>query len=83
LYHPVGCLECRNSGFQGRVGLYELLLLSPEIKKLITSSTDIAQLREQAAREGMKPLRISGARKVAAGLTTIEEVLKVAPPGLN
>ncbi len=82
LYHPVGCLDCRNTGYQGRMGLYEILVMSPELKKLITASTDIAQLREQATRQGMKPLRISGARKIAAGLTTIEEVLKVAPPAL-
>ncbi|MCK9283464.1 MAG: GspE/PulE family protein [Rhodocyclaceae bacterium] len=78
LYHPQGCLECRRTGYQGRVGLYELLLMSPELRALITADTDIARLREQAMREGMKPLRISGAKKVAAGITTIEEVLKVA-----
>jgi general secretion pathway protein E len=68
------------TGFSGRLGLYELLLMSPECKKLLTEDTDVARLREQAMREGMQPLRISGARKVAAGLTTIEEILKVAPP---
>ncbi|MDP2795838.1 MAG: GspE/PulE family protein [Sulfurisoma sp.] len=80
LYRPVGCLDCRMTGYSGRLGLYEILPISPEIKKLITAETDIARLREQATREGMQPLRISGARKVAAGLTTIEEILKVAPP---
>jgi general secretion pathway protein E len=80
LYHPVGCLDCRMTGYQGRVGLYEIMPMSPELRKLVTGHTDLAKLREQATREGMKPLRISGAKKVAAGLTTIEEVLKVAPP---
>jgi general secretion pathway protein E len=75
-----GCLECRMTGFSGRVGIYELLLMTPELRKLITDKTDVAALREQAAREGMKPLRISGALKVAAGVTTLEEVIKVAPP---
>ncbi|MDR2001039.1 MAG: GspE/PulE family protein [Zoogloeaceae bacterium] len=79
-YHSVGCLDCRMTGYQGRVGLYEIMVMSPELRKLITSTTDLARLREQAAREGMKPLRISGAKKVAAGITTIEEVMKVAPP---
>ena len=51
-----------------------------EIKRLVSNLADLANLREQAIRDGMKPLRIAGARKVAAGLTTIEEVLKVAPP---
>ncbi len=80
LCHPVGCLECRMTGYMGRIGIYEILLLSPEVNKLITSAADLAKIREQATREGMKPLRISGALKIAAGLTTIEEVMKVAPP---
>jgi general secretion pathway protein E len=54
--------------------------MTPELRKLITDKTDVAALREQASREGMKPLRISGALKVAAGMTTLEEVVKVAPP---
>ena len=80
LYMSGGCLECRMTGYLGRMGLYEIMVTSPEIRKLITAHADLAHLREQATREGMKPLRISGAKKVAAGLTTIEEVLKVAPP---
>jgi general secretion pathway protein E len=79
-HHPVGCLDCRMTGYQGRLGLYEIMTMSPEIRKLVSATTDLARLREQAAREGMMPLRISGAKKVAAGLTTIEEVMKVAPP---
>jgi general secretion pathway protein E len=80
IYRPVGCLECRNTGYMGRVGLYEILLLSPEVKRLITAGADLGKLREQAYKEGMKPLRISGAMKVATGVTTLDEVLKVAPP---
>ncbi len=81
LQHPVGCLDCRMTGYQGRVGLYEIMAMSPELKKQAGSGVvDLARLREQAAREGMMPLRISGAKKIAAGLTTIEEVVKVAPP---
>ena len=81
IYYPVGCLDCRMTGYQGRVGLYEILMLTPEFKKVLAAQGDLNDLREQAIREGTKPLRISGAMKVAAGLTTIEEVLKVAPPG--
>ena len=80
LYHPVGCLDCRMTGYMGRVGIYEVLLSSPELKKMVSAHADLAKVRELAYREGMKPLRISGAMKVAAGLTTIEEVIKVAPP---
>lgn len=80
LYHQVGCLECRKTGYSGRIGIYEILLMSPELRKLITPSTDIARVRELAYREGMKPLRISGAMKIAAGQTTLDEIIKVAPP---
>ncbi len=81
VYHPVGCLECRMTGYQGRIGLYEILLNSPEVRKLIRPQLDLPQLRETGAREGMKPLRISGAMKVAQGLTSLDEIIKVAPPG--
>jgi general secretion pathway protein E len=80
IYRPVGCLECRMTGFRGRSGIYEVMLLSPGIKRLIAGQADLGQLRELAYKEGMKSLRISGAMKVAAGLTTFEEVLKAAPP---
>ncbi|MEQ1533436.1 MAG: Flp pilus assembly complex ATPase component TadA [Sideroxydans sp.] len=80
LMRPQGCLECRMTGYSGRIGIYEILLMSPELRKRITAETDIADLRDQASREGMKPLRISGAQKIAAGLTTLEEVIKTAPP---
>ena len=80
VYQPVGCLECRNTGYMGRVGIYEVLLLSPEIRRLIHAEADVAKIREQAYKEGMKPLRISGAMKIASGMTTFDEVLKVAPP---
>jgi len=80
IYKPVGCLECRMTGFMGRVGIYEVLVYSSEIKRITSEKTDLAVIREQAFKEGMKPLRISGALKVGAGLTTIEEVMKVAPP---
>jgi general secretion pathway protein E len=78
---PVGCLECRQTGFLGRVGLYEVLLMSPEVKKLVTPEADVGKLRDLVYREGMKPLRIAGAMKVATGQTTLEEVVRVAPPG--
>jgi len=80
LYKPVGCLECRMTGYQGRVGIYETLLFSSSIKELVSKNAEIQAIREQAFKEGMKPLRISGAMKVGAGLTTIDEILKVAPP---
>ncbi len=80
IQRPEGCLECRMTGYSGRIGIYEILLMSPELRKLTTAETNLAALRAQANREGMKPLRISGAQKIAAGLTTLEEVTKIAPP---
>ncbi len=80
IYKPVGCLECRNTGFRGRSGIYEMLTMTPALRKLITPETDLAKLTQLAQQEGMQPLIINGAEKVAAGITTIEELLKVAPP---
>jgi len=74
-----GCLECRMTGFLGRMGLYEIMAMSPALRKLVHSEAEDGQIREQAYKDGMKPLRVSGAMKVAQGLTTAEEVLKVAP----
>tara|TARA_Y100001933_G_scaffold10656_1_gene9287 strand:- start:627 stop:2684 length:2058 start_codon:yes stop_codon:yes gene_type:complete len=79
VYWPKGCLECRDTGYYGRVGIYELLPLSDAVKSIVTSDVDIAQLRRQGMKEGMRTLRLSGAQKVGAGLTTIAEVLRVAP----
>ena len=79
-YKAVGCLECRKTGYLGRIGVYETLLCTSTIKELISGSSDVSVIRDRAFKEGMKPLRISGAMKVAAGLTTIDEVIKVAPP---
>jgi general secretion pathway protein E len=80
IYKPVGCMECRNTGFRGRSGIYEMLTITPALRKLITAETDLAKLTKLAYQQGLQPLIINGAEKVAAGLTTIEELLKVAPP---
>jgi general secretion pathway protein E len=79
-YIAVGCKECRNTGFRGRSGIYEMLSITSNMKKLITPETDLAQIRALGYKEGMQPLMINGAEKIAAGLTTIEELVKVAPP---
>jgi general secretion pathway protein E len=79
LYTPVGCLECRDTGYLGRMGLYEILPMTESIKELTTSDVDISRLRRRGLKEGMRTLRLAGAQKVGAGLTTIAEVLRVAP----
>jgi general secretion pathway protein E len=77
---PTGCLECRMTGYRGRTGIYEMLPISNEIKKLVTKDADLAKIKMLAQREGMKPLRLNGAEKIVAGLTTAEEIIKIAPP---
>ena len=79
-YIAKGCLDCRMTGYMGRVGIYETMVMTPELRKLVSDEMDLDQLREKAYKDGMKPLRITGAMKVAAGLTTIDEVMSVAPP---
>jgi general secretion pathway protein E len=61
------------------MGLYEVMLITPALRRLITHEADDRRIREQAYKDGMKPLRVSGAMKIAAGLTTADEVMKVAP----
>ncbi|MEK6591710.1 MAG: GspE/PulE family protein [Pseudomonadota bacterium] len=79
-YIGKGCLECRMTGYMGRMGIYEMMVMNSELRAIVTDTTDLEALRERAYKEGMKPLRISGAMKVAAGLTTVDEIMKVAPP---
>jgi general secretion pathway protein E len=78
-YKPVGCLDCRNTGFRGRAGLYELLELSESVRNHLHPSTDMSGLRRQAMQEGLRPLRLGGAMKVAEGVTTLDEVLRSTP----
>jgi general secretion pathway protein E len=79
VYRAEGCLECRMTGYRGRIGIYEIMNMTPAAKQLVHADSDQVRLREQAYRDGMKPLRASGAMKVAAGQTTADEVMKVAP----
>ena len=79
-YKAVGCVECRMTGFMGRMGLYELLEISEASKAKISASPSIDELRRQAVADGMRPLRLAGALRVAEGLTVLEEVLTSTPP---
>ncbi|MFV8818964.1 GspE/PulE family protein [Haliea sp. E17] len=76
---PVGCKACRNTGYMGRQGIYEVLVCSQPVQAEIHSHLEAARVREVAMAEGMQTLRLSGAARVARGETTIEEVLRVAP----
>jgi general secretion pathway protein E len=74
-----GCLECRRTGYLGRVGLYELLTITPKLRSLIRPDIDQVAFTKAAIDEGMRPLRVAGAEKVAQGLTTVEEILSTLP----
>jgi general secretion pathway protein E len=79
-YQPVGCVDCRMTGFMGRMGLYELLTVSESLKHKVNHEPSIESLRRQAVADGMRPLRLAGALRVAEGSTTLEEVLTGTPP---
>ncbi len=79
-YKPVGCVDCRMTGFLGRMGLYELLTVSQAFKDKVNQQPSSDALRRQAVADGMRPLRLAGALRVAEGLTTLEEVLTATPP---
>ena len=79
-YKPVGCVDCRLTGFMGRMGLYELLVVSDAFKEKVSAGGSIDVLRRQAVTDGMRPLRLAGALRVAEGSTVMEEVLTSTPP---
>jgi general secretion pathway protein E len=79
-YKAVGCVECRMTGYMGRMGLYELLTVSEEFKELVAKNATLDALRRQGVADGMRPLRLAGALRVAEGLTVMEEVLAATPP---
>jgi len=79
VYSPVGCLECRDTGYLGRMGVYELLPMTESVQRSIKDDLSLDDIRTQGFKEGMRSLRLAGAQKVGAGYTTIAEVLRVAP----
>lgn len=79
-YRPVGCVDCRMTGFMGRMGLYELLSVTEAFKDKVSREPNLGAIKRQAVADGMRPLRLAGALRVAEGMTTIEEVLTATPP---
>jgi len=77
VYRGKGCAACSETGYRGRTGIYEILLVSESIRQLIMKKADSASIGRQAVEEGMKTLRQDGARKIIEGITTLEEVLRV------
>jgi general secretion pathway protein E len=78
-FKPIGCVDCRMTGFMGRMGLYELLVVSEAFKEKINREPSTDALKRQAVADGMRPLRLAGALRVAEGLTVLEEVLSSTP----
>jgi general secretion pathway protein E len=79
-YLPVGCVDCRMTGYRGRMGLYELLTVTEAFKDKVNHEPRMETLRRQGVTDGMRPLRLAGAARVAEGLTTLDEVLATTPP---
>ena len=80
VFQPAGCDECRHTGYMGRVGIYESLLVDKDIRKSISTNNDLHYYYQAAEKQGMRNIRLSGAQKVADGLTTLEEIYSVVPP---
>jgi general secretion pathway protein E len=78
-YKPVGCVDCRMTGYMGRMGIYELLTVTEAFKALVNKEADMTATRKQGITDGMRPLRLAAALRVADGTTTIEELLTSTP----
>jgi type II secretory ATPase GspE/PulE/Tfp pilus assembly ATPase PilB-like protein len=77
LFKPVGCPECRQTGMRGRIGIFELMPIDDDIRELMVRGITNNQIRREAMRKGMRPMRGDGMQKAASGITTIDEVLRV------
>lgn len=75
LFHPAGCEECSKTGYRGRIGIFELMLIDEPIRREILNNSDAKTIQRVAQQQGMRPLREDGARQVVAGVTSVEEVL--------
>jgi type II secretory ATPase GspE/PulE/Tfp pilus assembly ATPase PilB-like protein len=78
LWEPKGCPECRDSGFRGRIGVFEFLEIDPSFHPVIANGVDLAKLRELARERGFRSMFEDGLNKALRGLTSLGEVLRVA-----
>jgi general secretion pathway protein E len=78
-YQPVGCVDCRMTGYRGRMGVYELLTVTEAFKTLVHKDANMDATRKQAVQDGMRPLRLAAALRIAEGMTTPEELLTATP----
>jgi general secretion pathway protein E len=79
-YKPVGCIECRMTGYRGRMGIYELLTVTDAFRSHVHTNVSLTTLRKQAVTDGMRPLRLAGALRASEGVTTLAEVIAATPP---
>jgi type IV pilus assembly protein PilB len=77
-FEPVGCVRCNNTGYRGRLGIYEVMPITDELRRLILESAGADVMRVQARQEGMRTLREDGLEKIRDGDTSVPEVLRVA-----
>ena len=77
LRHGIGCPQCRNTGYRGRTGIYEIIPYTESLRKLTTATADVEQIRNQAIKEGMTTLRESAIDKMLHGVTTYQDVQRV------
>lgn len=78
IYEPCGCSKCDNTGFKGRIGVYEIMKMSPRLKTIISKRQGADAIKEQALQEGMYTLRMSATEYVLDGTTSFDEMVKVS-----
>lgn len=78
IYEPVGCSSCDNNGFKGRIGVYEIMEVTPKVRKVIAAGEDAEHIKQAALEEGMYTLRMSATNYVLEGITSVSEMIKVS-----
>ena len=78
MYEPCGCALCNETGYYGRIGVYEIIEMTPELRQIVTNHGSTEQIKNTALEQGMHTLRMSAAEYVLEGITTIDEMLKVS-----
>jgi type IV pilus assembly protein PilB len=77
IYRPVGCSACNGQGYKGRKGVYELMEMSPDLREMAFQRKPTMEMRAKARNEGMVTLQEDGVRKILAGMTTLQEILRI------
>ena len=78
VYEPVGCANCDNNGYRGRIGVYEIMDISPEVKRVIAKGGEAEEIKTAALMSGMRTLRMCATDYVLQGITTVSEMIKVS-----